>query len=288
MGRYGYEYLEPGALVAGRYRIVERVGEGDDVDPGAVYLARDERASDRPCAVEEIFAPFADERERAAAVEAFEREARRLAAFEHSGIATVFDHVVEPMHFYVVRRYVRGRTLEQEASLRGGVVDEAAVTAWAVEACDALAYLHERVPPFILRDLDLTSLVLDVGAGQIVLVDFGLARIVRQAPRSPHAVTRMGYVAPETFAGRAEPRTDVYSLGAALFHLLTGSDPRYNPLLVFDFTRNPRPRQLNPAITPEMDAILGAMVSHKPESRPSSADLKRVFEEHERRLGSSY
>jgi serine/threonine-protein kinase len=95
----------------------------------------------------------------------------------------------------------------------------------------------------------------------------------------------MGYAPPELFQGKVEPRSDLYSLGAALFHMLTGSDPQDNPLLIFDFSKNPAPRQINPAITPEMEQILIKMVGHKPEERHASAlELMRVLEQHCARL----
>jgi serine/threonine-protein kinase len=81
----------------------------------------------------------------------------------------------------------------------------------------------------------------------------------------------MGYAPPELFAGKVEPRSDIYSLGATMFQLLTGIDPQDNPLLIFDFNKNPMPRQINPGITPEMEQILVKAVAHKPEDRFESA-----------------
>ena len=85
----------------------------------------------------------------------------------------------------------------------------------------------------------------------------------------------MGYAPPELFGGRVEPRSDVYSLGATLFHLLTGSDPQDNPLLIFDFQKNPRPRQITPSISTEMEQILMRSVEYKPEDRFPSAGAMR-------------
>jgi serine/threonine-protein kinase len=78
-----------------------------------------------------------------------------------------------------------------------------------------------------------------------------------------------------------EPRSDIYSLGATMFHMLTGSDPQDNPLLIFDFSKNPRPCQINPSITPEMERILMKAVAHKPEDRHASAlEFMRSLEGH--------
>src|SRR6185369_13358697 len=140
-------------------------------------------------------------------------------------------------------------------------------------------------PPIIYRDLKPANLMLDDKQGRIMLIDFGIARFVAPTEKGVTAIGTMGYAPPELFAGKVEPRSDIYSLGATIFHMLTGSDPQDNPLLIFDFTKNPRPSQINPAITNEMDAILMKTVAHKPEDRFSSGlDLMRGLEEHERRL----
>jgi serine/threonine-protein kinase len=97
----------------------------------------------------------------------------------------------------------------------------------------------------------------------------------------------MGYAPPELFAGKVESRSDIYSLGATMFHMLTASDPQDNPLLIFDFSKNPRPCQINPSITPEMERILMKAVAHKPEDRHRSAlEFMRVLEAHSGHLSA--
>lgn len=118
-----------------------------------------------------------------------------------------------------------------------------------------------------------------------MLVDFGIARIVRPTEKGVTAIGTMGYAPPELFAGKVEPRSDIYSLGATMFHMLTGSDPQDNPLLIFDFTKNPKPAQIVPTITPGMEQILMRAVAHKPEDRQASAlDLMRALEDHSAKL----
>ena len=113
--------------------------------------------------------------------------------------------------------------------------------------------------------------MIDGNTGRIMLIDFGIARWVKQEEKGVTAVGTMGYAPPELFGGRVEPRSDVYSLGATMFHLLTGSDPQDNPLLIFDFPKNPRPRQITPSISSEMEQILMRSVEYKPEDRFASA-----------------
>lgn len=274
--------LEPNTLLLDRYIIVKRVGGGG---MGSVYQARDRRLADRHCAVKEMIEMFADEHQRAKAVEDFKREAEVLAQLEHPSIPTIYDYFIESGRYYLVMKWIGGGDLADQMRLRGGTVDEATVTKWAIQICDVLHFIHSQKPPIIYRDLKPANLMLDDKTGRVMLVDFGIARIVRPTEKGVTAIGTMGYAPPELFAGKVEPRSDIYSLGATMFHMMTGSDPQDNPLLIFDFAKNPRPSQINPAISPGMERILMKAVAHRPEDRHLSAlDLMRSLEEHTSRL----
>ncbi len=278
------EDLQPGMLLIERYEIVKRIGGGG---MGSVYQARDKRLSDRLCAVKEMIQTSSDEGQRKKAVDDFLRESQLLASLDHPSIPTIFDYFIEKGRYYLVMYYVQGRDLEHEMNRAGGRVDEATVVKWGIQACDVLAYIHGLNPPIIYRDLKPANLMLDEKKNKIMLIDFGIARFVAPTVKGVTAIGTMGYAPPELFSGKVEARSDIYSLGATIFHMLTGSDPQDNPLLIFDFTKHPRPRQINTSITPEMDAILGRMVAHKPEDRQASAaELKQILEDHERRLNA--
>lgn len=274
--------LEPGTLLLDRYLITQRVGGGG---MGSVYQARDKRLADRLCAVKEMIELFADKNQRTKAVEDFKREAEVLAQLDHPSIPTVFDYFIEGGRYYLVMRWIGGGDLAEQMRLRGGRVDEGVVTKWAVQICDVLHYIHSQKPPIIYRDLKPANLMIDDKTGRVMLVDFGIARVVRPTEKGVTAIGTMGYAPPELFAGKVETRSDIYSLGATMFHMLTGADPQDNPLLIFDFSKNPRPAQINPAISPEMEQILMRMVAHKTEDRQSSAlELMRALEDHSARL----
>lgn len=276
--------LEPGTLLLDRYMIAKRVGGGG---MGSVYQARDKRLADRLCAVKEMIELFADQSQRAKAVDDFKREAEVLAQLEHPSIPTVFDYFIESGRYYLVMKWIGGGDLAEQMRIRGGQVDELTVTRWAIQICDVLHYIHSQVPPIIYRDLKPANLMLDDKTGRVTLVDFGIARVVRPTEKGVTAIGTMGYAPPELFAGKVEARSDIYSLGATMFHMLTGSDPQDNPLLIFDFSKNPMPRQINPAITPDMERILIKSVAHKPEDRQLSAlELGRNLEEHNARLSN--
>jgi serine/threonine-protein kinase len=117
--------------------------------------------------------------------------------------------------------------------------------------------------------------MIDGNTGRIMLIDFGIARWVTKNEKDVTAVGTMGYAPPELFSGNVEPRSDIYSLGATMFHLLTGADPQSNPLLIFDFSKNPRPRQVNPAVSNEMEHILMRAVEYNVELRYNSAEELR-------------
>src|SRR5215813_11421009 len=270
--------LEPDTLLLDRYMIVKRVGGGG---MGSVYMARDKRLADRACAVKEMIELFADDNQRSKAVDDFKREAEVLAQLEHPPIPTIYDYFIESGRYYLVMKWIGGGDLAEQMRSSGGRVEERTVTKWAIQICEVLSFIHSQAPPIIYRDLKPANLMLDDKNGRVMLVDFGIARTVRPTEKGVTAIGTMGYAPPELFSGKVEPRSDIYSLGATMFHMLTGSDPQDNPLLIFDFSKNPRPRQINPSITSEMEAILMKSVAHKPDDRHLSAlDFMRALEAH--------
>lgn len=270
--------LPPGMVLRQRYEILRRVGGGG---MGNVYQARDRHLAGAVRAVKEMIEMFSDPALREKAVEDFRREARLLASLRHPSIPIIYDYFVEGGRYYLVMEFISGGDLATRQQLVGGRFDELTVTMWAIQICDVLDYLHTRQPPIIYRDVKPANVMIDPEANRVVLIDFGIARVVAPREKGVTAVGTMGYAPPELFSGQAEPRSDIYSLGATMFHLLTGVDPRDRPLLIFDFTKNPRPRQLNPELTPQMEEILMRAVEYAPENRfPSAREMKRVLEEH--------
>src|SRR5215813_10186961 len=262
--------LAPGTLLGARYKITRRIGGGG---MGSVYLAEDLNLANRPVAVKEMVEMFADESSRAKAIEDFNREADLLASLDHPSIPTIYQYFFDGDRgrYYLVMKYIDGGDLATRQRLAGGKVDEFTVTKWGIDTCDVLDYIHSQEPPIIYRDLKPANLMIDARTNRIMLVDFGIARFVAPTQKGVTAIGTMGYAPPELFAGNVEKRSDIYSLGATMFHLLTGQDPQDNPLLIFDFTKNPKPRQINPAITLEMEEMICRAVEHKPENRFTSA-----------------
>jgi len=277
--------LDPGTVLNSRYEIVRRIGGGG---MGAVYLAKDRNLGDAPRAVKEMVESHLDPVQHEKAIGDFKRESLLLTSLEHPCIPTIYDYFYDETlsRFYLVMKYISGGDLASRMrSSSGGRLDEKTVADWGMQVADVLEYLHSRPKAIIYRDLKPANLMIDGNSGRVMLIDFGIARWVTQQEKGVTAVGTMGYAPPELFSGRVEPASDVYSLGATMFHLLTGSDPQDNPLLIFDFTKNPRPRQIAPSISSEMEHILMRAVEYKPEDRFRTAgELRNELATHLERL----
>ena len=264
-----------------RYEIVRRIGGGG---MGAVYLAKDRNLGDAPRAVKEMVESHLDPTQHEKAIGDFKRESLLLTSLEHPSIPTIYDYFYDDARgrFYLVMKYISGGDLASRMRAAvGGRLDEKTVTDWGMQVADVLDYLHSRPKPIIYRDLKPANLMIDGNSGRVMLIDFGIARWVTQQEKGVTAVGTMGYAPPELFSGRVQPASDVYSLGATMFHLLTGADPQDNPLLIFDFSKNPRPRQIAPSISTEMEQILMRSVEYKPEDRYHSArELRNALVHH--------
>lgn len=277
--------LESGAVLNSRYEIVRRIGGGG---MGAVYLAKDRNLGDAPRAVKEMVESHLDPTQHEKAIGDFKRESLLLTSLEHPSIPTIYDYFYDDAlsRFYLVMKYISGGDLasRMRAAVHGKL-DEKTVTDWGMQVADVLQYLHSRPKPIIYRDLKPANLMIDGNSGRVMLIDFGIARWVTQQEKGVTAVGTMGYAPPELFSGRVQPASDVYSLGATMFHLLTGSDPQDNPLLIFDFSKNPRPRQIAPSLSSEMEQILMKTVEYRPEDRFRTAgELRNELASHLEKL----
>lgn len=285
--RPGVKQLPAGTVLNSRYEIVRRIGGGG---MGAVYLAKDRNLGDAPRAVKEMVESHLDPAQHEKAIGDFKRESLLLTSLEHPCIPTIYDYFYDDVasRFYLVMKYISGGDLASRMrAAPAGRLDEKTVTDWGMQVADVLEYLHSRPKPIIYRDLKPANLMIDGNTGRVMLIDFGIARWVSQQEKGVTAVGTMGYAPPELFSGRVQPASDVYSLGATMFHLLTGSDPQDNPLLIFDFNKNPRPRQIAPSISTEMELILMKAVEYRPEDRFRTAgELRNELAMHLEKLMS--
>ena len=279
--RPGLKPLAEGTLLNARYQIFRKIGGGG---MGAVYLAGDQNLGGVERAVKEMVQSSIEEDQQIKAIDDFKRESTILSTLDHPSIPTIYDYFFDEREgrFYLVMKYISGGDLA--ARLRSspdGRLDERTVTEWAVQVADVLAYLHGLPTTIVYRDLKPSNIMLDGNTGRVMLIDFGIARSINQQEKGVTAVGTMGYAPPELFSGQVEPRSDIYSLGSTMFHLLTGADPQNNPLLIFDFQKNPRPRQINPQLSDQMERILMRAVEYNADSRFASADsMRQALAEH--------
>jgi serine/threonine-protein kinase len=274
--------LSEGTILNGRYEIVRKIGGGG---MGAVYLASDNNLGGVLRAVKEMVQSHIEEEQQEKAINDFKRESMILSTLDHASIPTIYDYFydADEGRFYLVMKYISGGDLASRLrSAPEGKIDEKSCTQWAIQITDVLDYLHSQPSTIVYRDLKPSNIMLDGNTGRVMLIDFGIARSISQKEeKGVTAVGTMGYAPPELFSGNVEPRSDIYSLGSTMFHLLTGADPQSNPLLIFDFQKNPRPRQINSQLSDQIEQILMKSVEYSADSRFSSAaEMKAALEEH--------
>lgn len=278
----GLKPLIEGIILNSRYEIVRKIGGGG---MGAVYLAHDRNLGGVERAVKEMIQSSIEEEQQKKAIEDFKRESMILTTLDHPSIPTIYDYFFDEAEgrFYLVMKYIGGGDLASRLrSTAGGRIDEKTVTEWALQIIDVLSYLHTLPTTIVYRDLKPSNIMLDEKSGRVMLIDFGIARSIDQGrEQGVTAVGTMGYAPPELFSGNVEPRSDIYSLGSTMFHLLTGADPQNNPLLIFDFQKNPRPRQINQQLSDQMERILMRSVEYNADARFSSAaEMQQILTQH--------
>jgi serine/threonine-protein kinase len=270
--------LKEGEILRERYKVRRIIGQGG---MGSIYLADDIRLEGRLCALKEVEhdRSLPEEMLRQAR-EQFLREATVLARLDHPNLPKVSDFFSEGLREYLVMDYVPGkdlRTLMMEARQREKKLSERDVLTWAAQLSDALSYMHSQDPPILHRDIKPSNLKL-TPSGLIKLVDFGLVKILASEEMTVSVLQGRGtaiYTPLEQYGGdtgHTDARSDIYSFGATLYHLLTNHPPvearerfLHPDILV-------PPRQLNPDLTTRTDrAILWALSLH-PDDRPQDVE----------------
>jgi len=258
--------LSKGYLLQDRYRILGLHAVGG---MSTVYKAQDLRFSQatRLCIVKEMLNTTADPDVRAMIKSQFEREANILASLSHPGINRVYDYLSEGEHSYLILEYVDGDTLEAILTKTEGFLPEAQVVQWAIQICTVLSYLHSHDPPIVFRDVKPENIMLDKH-NRVTMIDFGIAKLFQSGQKGTMIGTE-GYSPPEQYQGIAEPRVDIYALGATLHHLLSKQDPRLEP--PFSFHERPV-HEANPIVSRELVEIIERALDYDINKRYGSAE----------------
>lgn len=264
--------LPPNMLLQGRYIIVQLLGRGG---MGAVYAATDSRITGKRWAVKEMSdAAITNALDKQDAVQAFRQEAEMLARLSHPNLPAVTDFFSQDGKQYLVMEMVQGKTLAEVMATRQAPCNEGQTLQWAEQLCHVLQYLHAQDPPIIFRDLKPGNIMLE-DTGLIKLIDFGIARHFKPGRAKDTLVMGTpGYAAPEQYGhGQTDARSDVYSLGVTLHHLLTRYDPGLTPFNL------PPVRVLNPAVSPRVEAVIQRATRTNPHERYQSiAEMRRALQ----------
>jgi tRNA A-37 threonylcarbamoyl transferase component Bud32 len=242
-------------LQRGRLNVVKQVAFGG---MSAVYLCQVNKTD--LVVLKEFVVPDLDLKLQEKARRMFEREATILMKLSHPRLARVLDYFVEAGRTYLLLDYIPGTDLRQIVLQKGTQV-ERTVVSWARQIAEILAYLHEQEPPVIHRDLTPDNILLNA-ADQLMLIDFGAANeFVGTATGT--LVGKESFIAPEQFRGDTVPASDIYSLGATMFYLLTAQEPQ--PL------SQSFPRQKNPVVSAWINEIVADCTAFEVEKRISTA-----------------
>lgn len=252
--------LEIGSLVDGKYKILNKVGQGG---MSVVYLAMNEKAN-KQWAVKEV---------RKDGVKDFEVVRQGLVAetdilkkLNHPNLPSIIDVIDTDESFIIIMDYIQGNSLNKALEEFGAQPQEN-VIAWAKQLTDVLGYLHSRTPPIIYRDMKPANIMLKPD-GNITLIDFGTAREYKEKNLADTTcLGTVGYAAPEQFGGmgQTDARTDIYCLGATLYHLVTGMNPCEPPYEIKPI------RQINPSLSAGLERIILKCTQRDPDDRYQSA-----------------
>lgn len=269
--------LEIGSVLDGKYKILNKIGQGG---MSVVYLAMNERAN-KPWAVKEV---------RKNGVSNFEVVKQGLVAetdilkrLHHPSLPSIVDIIETDGSFIIVMDYIEGRSL-QDALKHYGAQQEEDVIEWAKQLCDVLGYLHKSNPPIIYRDMKPSNVMLKPD-GNVTLIDFGTAREFKSnSVADTTCLGTQGYAAPEQFGGQGQTdtRTDIYCLGATMYHLVTGHNPAEPPYEMYPI------RQWNPALSSGLEEIILKCTQRNPDDRYQSCDELMYALEHYKELDIEY
>ena len=261
--------LKLGAVLDGKYKIISVIGQGG---MSTVYLARHQRLN-KEWAVKEISREYCENYEMIS--RQLVLEADILKKLNHPGLPKIIDIIEKKDVIWMVMEFIEGKTLKEVLKERGRI-QETEVLSWGKQLCEVLSYLHSRTPPIIYRDLKPDNIILKK-TGRLVLIDFGTAReycYEKNSTDTTYLGTR-GYAAPEQYGGmgQTDERTDIYCLGATMYHLVTGMDPSAPPYEI-------RPiKQINPALSSGLEKIILKCTQKEPANRyQSCAELLYALE----------
>lgn len=238
--------LASGSVLRRRYRILQLLGQGA---VGAVYKSEEIKTGDL-WAVKQALPQNGRQ-----AVRALRHEGAILSYLNHPRIPALKERFSIWGRYYMVRQFIQGVSLKDMVEGHS-LPSERNVLDWSIQVAEVLTYLHSLSVPVVVADLKPSNMLLDDN-GAVHLVDLGLAGFYRNGS-SDHTGGTPGYAAPEQFVGHVGPRSDIYSLGATMYYLLTGRKlERRQPNVSFA-----SPLELRSELTPGISNIVMKALSY--------------------------
>lgn len=251
--------LEIGSIVDGKYKILNKIGQGG---MSVVYLAMNERAN-KQWAIKEIRKDGVSNYE--VVKQGLIVETDLLKKLNHPHLPSIIDVIDGDGTFLIVMDYIEGNPLSKILKHQGAQAQENVIE-WAKQLCDVLGYLHSREKPIVYRDMKPSNVMLKPD-GTVTLIDFGTAREFKSASvADTTCLGTQGYAAPEQFGGmgQTDGRTDIYCLGATMYHLITGHNPAEPPYEMYPI------RQWNPKLSSGLEEIILKCTQRNPSDRYQS------------------
>lgn len=270
--------LEIGSLVDGKYKILSKVGQGG---MSIVYMAINEKAN-KTWAVKEVRKDGVLNFE--AVKQGLVAETDILKKLSHPNLPSIIDVIDTEDSFIIIMDYIEGNSLNKALEEYGAQPQEYVIE-WAKQLCDVLVYLHSRNPAIIYRDMKPANIMIRPDNikpyGNVTLIDFGTAREFKEKNLADTTcLGTVGYAAPEQYGGmgQTDARTDIYCLGATLYHLVTGEPPyEMKPI-----------REINPSLSSGLEKIIKKCTQYYPEDRYQSAAELMYALEHYKEIDDKY
>lgn len=271
-----------GLVLDGKYEILKEIGQGG---MSIVYVAMDNRLN-KQWAVKELKNDGSQSVEMQ--LKGIEREANILKKVDHPVLPRIVDIIDKDGTVYVVMDYIQGLALDRILKEEGAQPQENVIE-WAKQLASALDYLHSLNPPIIYRDMKPSNIMLQPD-GRVKLIDFGTAKEYKvENIADTTALGTRGYAAPEQFGDeqgngiyKTDARTDIYCLGATIYHIVTGKNPCEPPYEM-------RPiREWNPVLSSGLEKIILKCIQPNPEDRYQNCSVLIYALEHYNELDSGY
>lgn len=257
-----------GEIIDGKYEILREIGRGG---MSIVYLAMDRRLN-KQWAIKE-FRKDRDDASKQVALKALLDEANLMKRLDHPTLPRIVDIIDNRQSVYIIMDYIEGESLNKVLDAFGAQPQEAVIE-WAKQLSDVLDYLHTQSPPIIYRDMKPANIMLKPD-GTVRLIDFGIAREYKEGKDGDtEAIGTRGYAAPEQFGGKGQTdaRTDIYSLGVTLYHLVTGKNPAEPPYEIYPI------RHWDPTLSSGLEWLIQKCTQLNPNDRyQSCAEVSYVL-----------